>query len=94
MKEGLRLHGMRWDLVRDHVQQKFLTGYPVEMTDGIQDFSRDDLFAQITAEECDKRWITLRRYLTGAQIVKTFPDWTEVEVSFTPDTILSQLINM
>jgi hypothetical protein len=47
----------------------------------------EEMFSQISAEECERRWSVIRKYLTNAQIAKTFPPWTDHEKTLLVNTV-------
>lgn len=90
MKEGLHQWGMKWDKVREMVQERFIITHPLLANPQLAAENMEsaaiveEMFSQITSEECEKRWSIIRKYMTNAQIAKTFPPWTDHEVSSSP----------
>lgn len=86
MKEGLHQWGMKWEKVREVVQERFVQSHPYLansqlVAENMESTAiAEEMFSQITAEECEKRWLVIRKFMTNAQIAKTFPPWTDHEV--------------
>lgn len=77
---------MKWDKVREIVQERFIQTHPLLANPQLAAENMEsaaiveEMFSQITSEECEKRWSVIRKFMTNAQIAKTFPPWTDHEV--------------
>lgn len=86
MREALQQYGLKWDKVRDYVQERFVQSHPfvhsAQMSAENMEVAAmaEELFTQITGEECEKRWGILRKFMTNAQIARAFPPWSDHEV--------------
>lgn len=100
MKDGLHQWGMKWEKVREVVQERFVQTHPCLHNPQLAAENMEstaiaeETFSQISAEECERRWSVIRKYLTNAQIAKTFPPWTDHEVIFFVEYLLSVALEL